>query len=462
MDKQSIHDRKRVLVIGGSMAGLLAGRALSDAYQEVIIVERDELQESTGHRRGVPQGRHAHAILASGLETLEDFFPGIFDELVSRGAVPSDAQLDGRWFIEGGDLARSASGTRSVMSSRPLLEDVVRGRVRTLPGISIRSGVSVRGLITDGTIVRGIQTSSGVLEADLVVDATGRGSKAPKWLESMGFPQPPEERVGIELRYTTRYFRRHPRHLSGDSFAVVPPTPDGKRGGVVLAQEGGRWIVTLFEHFGQGAPADLEGYIAFARSLPAENIYDLLRDAEPIGDAVSFALPASTRRRYEKLDRYPAGLIVFGDAICSFNPAYGQGMSVAALQARSLRDVVTKQNADIARCFYRAAAKVIDNPWSIAVGGDLKMPETTGRRTLDVKLINWYLRHLHRCGHEDPKVASAFIRVAQLLDPPTALMRPVIVARVAYSALQRSFRSKKVEIASSDLGPGGQWRVDGF
>ena len=427
----------RAVVIGGSMAGLLAARVLSDFYGETIVLERDELKDAGEQRRGVPHGRHAHAILAGGLQVIEELFPGISDELIAGGALLSDPLKDGRWFFEGGDLARSASGTDSIMSSRPFLEDGVRKRVRRLARVKILDNQSVRQLVTENGRVIGIQTDNGMLEADLVVDAAGRGSQTPQWLESMGFHKPPEERVEVQLAYTTRIFRRRPRHMNGDDFVVVNPTPEGKRGGVVLAKENNEWIVTLFGFFGNKAPEDLAGYIDYAGSLAAPYIHELVSQAEPIGDAERFNFPASVRRRYEKVPGFPEGLLVFGDAICSFNPAYGQGMSSASLQAIALRDTLAGSDKNLARRFFSRAAKVIDNPWSIAVGGDLKMPEATGHRGLDVKLINWYMGHLHRRGHNHVDASLAFVRVAQLLDPPTSLMRPSMIVRVLAGALRR-------------------------
>lgn len=423
------------------MAGLLAARVLSDFYREVVILERDGLPDTGKHRRGVPQARHAHAILASGLETLEELFPGIYEDLISRGALCGDPLKDGRWFFEGNDLARSPTGTRSILSSRTLLEDCVRSHVRAIDGISVLEQSSVRDLITEGGTVKGVCTDTEALKAELVVDASGRGSRAPRWLASMGFPEPAEERVEVRLAYTTRIFQRRSRHMNGDVFAVIPQTPEGKRGGVVLAQEDDRWIVTLFGFFGEKAPEEMEGYMEFARSLPAPYIYDLLRDSEPLGEAVTYSFPASVRRRYEKLSRFPDGFLVFGDAICSFNPAFGQGMSVAALQAKALRKTLDGDARNIARRFFRDAAKLIDVPWNIAVGADLKMPETAGPRSLSVKLINWYISNLHMQAHTDLSAAIAFNRVTQLLDSPSTLMRPGLIGRVLLGTLRRRIRT---------------------
>jgi len=223
--------------------------------------------------------------------------------------------------------------------------------------------------------------------------------------------------------------------MGGDLFAVVSPTPQGKRGGVMSAQEGGKWVVTLFGHFGNRAPGELSGFREYAESLPSPVIAQFLRNAEPIDDACVYRFPVSIRRRYEMLPRFPEGFLVFGDAICSFNPAYGQGMSSAALQAIALRKELDLGLTGVAPRFFKSAAKVIDNPWNIAVGGDLKMPETEGRRTLVARLINWYVSRLHKLGHRDPEAAAAFVRVAQMRAAPESIMMPRLAAKVLLNNL---------------------------
>jgi 2-polyprenyl-6-methoxyphenol hydroxylase-like FAD-dependent oxidoreductase len=303
--------------------------------------------------------------------------------------------------------------------------------------------------------VIGIKLSGQILSADLVVDATGRGSHSPQWLEAMGFPKPAEDRVEIALGYTTRLFRRSLTDLEGDGAAVIPPTPETKRAGVMLAQEGERWTVTLVSYFGNYAPTELDGFIEFARSLPAPYIYDVIRRAEPISEPASARFPASMRRRYERLDRFPDGFLVFGDAISSFNPMYGQGMSVAALEAMVLSETLAESSNDLGRRFFRRAAKVVDIPWDIVVGGDLRIPETIGPRSAGVSFVNWYMSKLHRAAHHDPVVALAFHKVGNLLAPPPSVMRPRIAARVLWGNLRpRHKSSPAVESMGATAGGG--------
>jgi 2-polyprenyl-6-methoxyphenol hydroxylase-like FAD-dependent oxidoreductase len=433
------------IVMGGSLAGLLAARVLADFYQRVTVLERDTLGAATECRRGVPQGRHTHGLLAGGREALEKLFPGISGQLLAAGAVPGDITGESRWFLEGGYHCRFSSGLTALAMSRPFLEAMVRERVRQLPNVHFRDSQEVRGLLTSPgkSRVAGVELASETLSAGLVVDASGRGSHTPRWLEEMGYPKPVEERVEIALAYTTRCFRRRRGDMGGDVAIIIPPTPAGKRGGVMLAQEAERWTVTLVSHFGAGAPADLNGFIEFSRSLPAPDIYEGIRAAEPLGEAAALRFPASVRRRYEKLSRFPRGYLVMGDAMSSFNPIYGQGMTVAALEAVELQAVLAAGKADLARRFFPRAAKAIDIPWSIAAGNDLRMPEATGRRTFAVKALNAYMSKLHRAAHHDPAVALAFHKVGNLLAPPQAVLHPRIAGRV----LRGNLRTRRAPVA---------------
>jgi len=451
--------RERALVIGGSISGLLAARALSDHFKEIIILERDRLPDRPDHRRGTPQTRHAHGLLASGLLVMEDLFPGISDEMIGKGAIMCDPANDGLWVFEGAAMMQGSSNSVGLLVSRPLLEHSIRRRVLRLPNIRVVQGCSVRELEHHSGRVTGVRTDDGSIPADLTVDASGRGTLAFKWLADIGFEAGEEEAVKVGITYTTRTFRRSRGDMGGRGFAVISPQLKDLKSGVMLAQEDDLWVATLIGRAGERAPEDLKGFIEYSRDLQTRHIYDVIRTAEPIGDASVMRFPASVRRRYEKQAESPLGFLAFGDSICSFNPIYGQGMSVAAKEAVALGEILEAGDENLAQRFYKRAAVIIDTPWDIAVGGDLKLPETPGHRSLKTRFVNWYIGNVQKCGHTDEAATVAFIRVAQLLDAPESLMRPSMMRRVFKNAIARRFRRSFTD-RSRDLSTVASPRVE--
>jgi 2-polyprenyl-6-methoxyphenol hydroxylase-like FAD-dependent oxidoreductase len=432
------------VVLGASMAGLLAARVLADAYGQVTVIDRDQLPEESTHRRGVPHGRHAHALLARGQQALEELFPGLTAELVAQGVPTGDLLANGRWYVSGHRLRQAPIGLVTLSASRPLLEGYVRARVRALPNLRFLDSHDIVGLAAtpDGRRVTGVRVLRGadgsaeeLLGADLVVDATGRGSRTPIWLQALGYARPETEQVRVGLGYATRTYRLPPDALDGDLAVLDAPTPEHPRGGALLLLEGDRWMVTLAGMLGDHPPTDPDGFLAFARSLRFPDIYQTIRDAEPLDDPVPFRFPASVRHRYERLGRFPDGLVVMGDAVCSFNPIYGQGMSVAALEALTLRRHLERGAEPQPRRFFGDLARVVDVPWDIAVGGDLAVPGVQGRRSLKVRLVNAYIARLHGAAEHDASLASVFVRVAGLVAPPQSLLRPNVAVRVLWGSL---------------------------
>jgi flavin-dependent dehydrogenase len=272
--------------------------------------------------------------------------------------------------------------------------------------------------------------------ADLVVDAGGRGSRSPVWLEELGYGRPLEEEVKIGMGYTTCYFRRETKHLQGLKGIVFLTTPPNKRLGVMLAQDGDRWVVTLGGYLGEHTSTDFKNFIESARQLPAPQIYNVIKNAEPLGDPVPYKFPANLRHRYEKLARFPEGFLVIGDALCSFNPIYGQGMTVAALETVALGECLSNGQDHLSKRFFAKASKIIDNSWSAAVGNDLAYPEIEGPRTPMVRFLNWYIGKLHLAAHNDPQVSIAFLKVINMVAPPPSMLHPRIVWRVIKGNLQ--------------------------
>jgi 2-polyprenyl-6-methoxyphenol hydroxylase-like FAD-dependent oxidoreductase len=429
----------RAVVLGASMAGLLAARVLADAYGQVTVIDRDQLPAPPMHRRGVPHGRHLHALAARGQQALEELFGGLTAELVAHGAPAGNLLTDARLYLSGHRLRQADTGLVLLCASRPFLEGHVRARVRALPNVVFLDRCDILGLATtpDGRRVTGARvlrradnSAAQLLGADLVVDASGRGSRTPMWLEALGYPRPREEQVRIGLGYATRTYRLPPDALDGDLAVLQAATPQHPRTGALQALEGDRWMLTLAGILGDHPPTDPDGFLAFARSLQFPDIYEAVRDGEPLDDPVGFRFPASVRHRYERLDRFPDGLLVVGDAVASFNPIYGQGMSVAAVEALALRRHLERGTEPLPRRWFRDLARIVDVPWDMSAGGDLVFPEVQGRRTLKGRLVSTYLARLHAAAAHDAHVASTFIRVAGLVAPPQTLLHPRVAARV--------------------------------
>jgi 2-polyprenyl-6-methoxyphenol hydroxylase-like FAD-dependent oxidoreductase len=436
---------EHAVVLGGSLAGLAAAAALAERFERVTIVERDTLPGIGADRKGVPQGRHAHALLPAGVEGLSELFPGIVDDLAAAGAAIIDQATKFRLYLGGGRVCQPPLDRRGVSATRPLIEGLVRARVRGLANVRFVEACDALGLLTtaDRATVTGVRmlrradsSAEEACVADIVVDATGRASRTPAWLAELGYAPPAEERIHVGVRYTTRFFHRHPDDLDGCLQVLVGAEPGDRRGGFATVVEGDRWQVTLAGMLGERAPADLDGFTAYAGSLPAtRDISDVVAGAAPRGDAATTTYPANTRRRYDRLTRFPERYAVIGDAVCSFNPVYGQGMSVAVQEALSLAGVLDAGGLpSVGRRFFAASRRVVDVAWSLATEADLADPQVQGPRTRRWQVTNAYMRRLLPVAHRDPVVAQTLLGVIGLVAPPERLVHPRILWRVATGA----------------------------
>ncbi|MEV2275127.1 FAD-dependent oxidoreductase [Nocardiopsis sp. NPDC049922] len=446
------------VVLGASIAGLFVAHVLARVHTRVVLVDRDEVVGTDTARRGVPQGHHVHGLLANGQLMAEDLMPGLKRDLLENGVPMGDLGGQLRWYFNGRRLAPVRTGLVVIGGDRAILEHHVRRRVAELPNTEFRQGTDIVSLVHDDAAARvtgvRVQSRTGgpeeVIDADLVIDASGRGSRTPVWLDSLGYGRVPEETVRIGLSYTTRRFRLRSDPFGSDVSVNPVATPDHPRGAFLTTLGGDLCAVSLTGVLGDTPPGDLEDFLDFARSLPVPDVYEALRDAEPLGDAATFKFPASVRRRYEAMDRLPSGLLVVGDAACTFNPVYGQGMTMAALQARVLREHVADGAAPSPRAFYRATRRALDPAWSIATGGDLAFPEVEGRRTPLVRFVNAYLDRLRHAAHDDVRLSEAFLRVIGLVDPPERLLTPSLALRV----LRRGARRDRTHSEPTRIGQG--------
>lgn len=425
----------RAVVIGASMAGLLAARVLADWFEEVTVIDKDSLPAGPVARRGVPQGKHPHALLEAGRATLADLFPGYVEDLFSAGAVVTDFASDVQFYGEGGFLAHGPLRMETPSATRPVIEQVTRNHLSKLDGVQMRANCQFTDYLLDGagTTVEGVKIrkngEASELTAELVVDATGRTSRTPNWLADHGYTPPEVEEVPIDVAYSTTYVERPPDERR--TF-LVPPAPPITRGGMAAPVEGDRWVVTMNGVHGDIPPTDFEGFSEFADTLPTPEVKHLL-DAHAFAadDIEHYPFPSNRRNRYEDLDRFPAGLLVVGDAIASYNPVYAQGISVAALEALVLHQTVAEGGTEnLALRFFDRAGAVVDEAWMLSVGTDFAFPQTTGPKPRGTDLVGRYLSRLIRRAHTDGELSDAFVRVMTMERPASSLFRPGVAWRV--------------------------------
>ena len=459
-DLADIDIRNRAIVIGAGIGGLLAARVLSDHFDHVIVLDRDTLPDRPQHRRNAPQGQHVHALLARGHAIIERLFPGIGAELVQAGAIDANAKGDLRWFQQGGYFRDPRRGMAFLLQSRPMLEHHLRRRVIALPNVSIFDGCRVHGLLAtrDGQRVTGVrvtgyhsETTEHDLAARLTIDASGRGSHLPSWLADLGYEIAPQVSAGVEARYATRTFKRMPGQEGVRPATVIIASPMLRRGGVMVAQEGNRWIVSLSSRDGSRPPTELSAFADWARSLEAPDIYNVVRHSTPLDDGVTYRFPRSTRWHYERMEEFPSGVLPFADAICSFNPVYAQGMSVAAIEAEQLSACLATGADDLARRFLDGVTAPIESAWMMAAAGDLRYVDAPINLPRSARLVNAYMSRLLTAAQRDPVVAEAFHRVTNLIEPPSALRRPSIALRVAFAPRHRNTAPAGVDRDSPEL-----------
>ncbi|WP_063754990.1 FAD-dependent oxidoreductase [Streptomyces sp. NRRL B-3229] len=430
--------RGTAVVIGAGIAGLTAATSLSDAFEAVVVVDRDELPDGGRPRRGVPQGQHSHVLLVAGQRALEELFPGLGEELVAAGAQVFDSGADLHLYRLGAAWNPVHSGQPFVSMSRPLLEYTIRRRVEALPNVTVRPGTSVSGLGgADGRITEVLLEGTERLAADLVVDTTGRGSRSDRWLSALGYATPEVEEVKVNVGYVSRLYRHVPGDLDVKAAFVQPTPPAEKRIGAALLIEDDQWLVSVGGWHRDYPAATEEGFLQHADSLPDPIIAKLVRQAEPLTEPVAFQYPANRRRHFEAIEEVPAGYLALGDAICSFNPLYGQGMTCAAQEALALGRLLADHEgvtAELSRAFYQEAAGVLFVPWQAAIGGDFDYAETVGQRPYAAELFGRYSTQAQLAAQVSGEVRKVILSVQHLLVPPMALWEPSLTAEIVRAA----------------------------
>lgn len=435
-DQSAVPKRgEHAVVVGGSMAGLLAARVLTDAYARVTILERDSMPNASVVRRGVPQANHVHVMLEPARVVLNDLFPGYQEDLCADGAVVLDAGTDLQYYDQGDVLADTDNELPMPCASRPLFELVARRHAFETSGLQIRPECHFFDYLTndDETVVTGVRFrnedgATETLTADIVIDATGRKSRTHQWLADQGYPTPPVDHVEVDLAYSTVTIKRPADETQ--AYLCAPDAPD-TNGGAAVPVENDGLLITLFGMHGDHPPTDKDGYIEFAEELASPDLATLLKEQQWISDDISrYPFPSSQWRHYEELTRFPEGLVVTGDAIASFNPIYGQGMSAAALDALQLHHTIAEGGDNIGPRFFERIEPHIETIWQTAVGADFEFDETEGPKPFGADLFNRYISRVIDTAHTSPAVSEEFARVLRIEKPPTALLRPGIAARV--------------------------------
>ncbi len=441
----------KALVIGGSMAGMMAARVLTEYFDQVTILDRDHFPTGPTPRKGIPQSRHVHVLLMRGLKILEELFPGLGAQMSQAGAIELDTADDLAWLTPFGWGRRFKSGLRKLAFSRDLLDWIVRSRLSVMPGVDFLTGTDVVGLTPtkDGSCVAGVRVRGrgpaagheAVLSADLVVDASGRGSKMPVWLSEAGWEAPQEVTVTAFLGYVSRVYKApEPSRENWKAVFVQAAPPTTRRAGVLFPIEDNRFLVTLAGAERDYPPEDPDGYLEFAGSLPSPLIHEFMSRAEPLTAPVGFRATQNRRRHYEKLRSMPLNLLVIGDAACCFNPVYGQGITTAAIQVLELRDCLGRSRfmnrpATLARDFHRRLAKAVDGPWAMATSEDCRYPAAEGAKLgRSNRWMHAFTDRVVALTVHSESVRRTWLEVFHMVKPPSALFHPTVISAVVVSA----------------------------
>ena len=447
---------QHAIVIGGSVVGLMTARMLAGQFGKVTLIERDQLADKPGPRKMTPQSNHYHVLLRGGLLVLGELYPNFMDRMVALGSTPVRVGMDvayhtpwGKAYSQSGSIKKQRDlGQRVLAQSRNLLEFGIRSFTLETPNIELKSGCTVTALQHESGRITGITYTSPdgqkTLNADLIVDASGRGSRAPKWLADLGYAAPSETQIGCDLAYSTTKFEipasyQEPERLHA-FYSAIPGTP---RAAMMHEIEGRVWHCSVQGRVGHYPPTDEAGFMEFARGLYTPKLYDMIKDAKRVDDIFHMRFPASVLRHYEKLERFPDGYLVIGDAICSVNPVHGQGMSAHALTVKALEDLILARTAagreldGLALEFFAKAAALIESPWTLAAMADFMFPDTKGERPDNLAQVYEYMQSLDALSVNDVEVHRLIADVLNLVRPVSALQEPKIKRRVVARMLRK-------------------------
>jgi len=433
------------VVVGAGIGGLAAAGALAPYFERVEILERDSVTTAVASRSGTPQDRHPHGLLAGGLRALDRIFSGFKHDLAAAGAVPVTFARDVQFERpDVGVLPKRDFGISVLCATRPLIELVLRRRAEAVANITLRSASRVIGIVpaAGGAGVRGVQFVNGsgrfeTLDADLVVDASGRGAPTLSLLDALCWDRPQMTEIGVDITYATAVVEIPP-HATSEWKAVLtlPDPPYVALHAIIVPTEDGRWISAIADHNATARIETWEAFLEASRSLITPTVYNALRYAQPPGSIRHYRFPVSTWKHFERLPHLPRGVLLIADAFCRFNPIHGQGMSSAGKQALLLQDVLDRAAEDpdpiaaLQAGFMTEVASVLETPWTMSTSADLAFPQTRGKRPDNFAEAREFEAALFRAAVADPVVHRAMLEVAQLLQPHQRLREPEIMRRI--------------------------------
>src|SRR5215831_7239908 len=454
------------LVIGGSLAGMCAARVLSDVVDSVTIIERDAYPSALGFRPGVPQARHVHNLLARGLRELERFFPGFERRMRERGAVAVESGWDVATLWPHGWSRRSHTGLWQLYASRALIEATILELCRTRPNVTFLERTEVVALRAAGEteryctgvdVLTRVDGKSRTLEADLVVDASGAHSRAAEWLRQLDVEVPEDEVIDGYSGYSSRWFRLGGQHAWPPEWwwkvlFLRLATPERPYFIAFFPMENQRWLLSYIGVNKAYPPTREDEFTAALTRLASPVVHEMVQRMALISPVYPSRATRNRWRHYERW-RTPLGrFIALADAACAYNPRFGQGMSAAAVSARLLKDCLASYGIADPRLpgkFFAAQAHFQRTPWLLAAADDLRLPATEGKRSVSVRLFNWYQPKLVAC--PDQQVGARLGEVTHLVRPMSSLFAPKVVSRVLVAAMWRRIKAMGRQAASNGL-----------
>ena len=423
--------KQHVIIIGAGVAGLLSAHVASRHFHKVTIVDKDSFCTEVAPRKGVPQSVHLHVLLQRGFSILEEFFPGIIEKLQKNGAVAMDWAQDSKWMNPFGWVPRFPSEVLTYTCSRWMLEHTIRQEVFSIPNIQVMANSKWQDFMIEGNRVSGIQLQSGMgsekIEADLVIDASGKNSRAIKMLEKYGYTPPSESTISSQLGYASRHYEiPEDKQRSWKQLYIQMKPPQCFRGGVLQPIEGNRWIATLIGGNKDYPPGEEQAFLKFASSLRSSEFFDAISSAKPASQIFCYRNTKSRLRHFHKMKKKPLGFISIGDSVCAFNPVYGQGMTVSAISAKVL-DFCFKHHAhnqrQFVKSFYKKISKVNFAPWLIASSEDRRIIAHTTKTNWHTKRIHSFLDRVLYTATQKPEVHHSFLQILHMSQPLSSLAK---------------------------------------